>query len=153
MFTLTSSGKIDITDTLLIDTGEQLSRSYELIDDIRFTRVDPIDISLISSGSTWHIHTETGSYIGDGEKEIEDIRFTDAIDLTPDIRLGYIDQKDTTKVSIGNFPQGQSVLIRLDRTTGESRVVRRGLSIGALFLYNNRPAYMNPEGDIYTIEL
>ena len=87
----------------------------------------------------------------EGEKEIEDIRFTDAIDLTPYIRLGYIDQKDTQKLSLGNFAPGQSVLIRLDRTTGESVVVRKGMGIASLLLYRNAPAYMDSTGDIYTI--
>ncbi|MBC7498673.1 hypothetical protein H7170_03465 [Candidatus Gracilibacteria bacterium] len=150
--TLMSSGQTDISDTLIINTADKITRSYLFTRDVMFTIVDNIaDIADISSGSTWHTRTQTGSYIRDGEKEIEDIRFTDAIDLTPDIRLGYIDQKDTTKLSIGNFPLGQSVLIRLDRTTGESVVVRKGLEIGAFVLYRNTPAYIESSGQIYTI--
>jgi hypothetical protein len=108
-----------------VSTGEQVARRYEFTRDITLRSVGNIsDISNISSGATWHIRTSTGSWVTDGQKETEDIRFTDAIDLTPDIRLGYIDKNDTTKLSIGNFAQGQSVLVRLDRTTGESRVIR-----------------------------
>jgi hypothetical protein len=147
-----SPGQVDISDTLIINTADQITRSYAFTHDIIFSSVGNIsDIHNISSGSTWHIRTGTGSYMLDGERQIEDIRFTDAIDLTPDIRLGYIDKKDTTKLSIGNFAPGQSVLIRLDRTTGESVVTRKWLDIGAFVLYRNTPAYMSSMGDIYTI--
>ena len=149
--TLSSSGQIDIRDDIVINTGEKLSRSYTFIEDIRFIRIDPVDISNISSGSTWHIRTSSGSYIDEWDSLSEDIRFTDAIDLTPDIRLGYIDANDTIKLSLGNFSFGQSVLVRLDRTTGESRVVRQWVDIGALLLYRGRPAYSSSVWDIFTI--
>ena len=124
--TLMSSGQVDISDTLIINTADQVTRSYGFTHDIIFQSVgNSIDMNSISSGSTWHTRTETGSLVAMGENETEDIRFTDAIDLTPEIRLGYIDQKDTAKLSLGNFSLGQSVLIRLDRTTGESVVVRK----------------------------
>ncbi len=152
VLTLVSSGQTDISDTLIINTADRLTRSYSFTRDITFSLVGNISsIVDISSWSTWHTHTETGSWVTDGEKEIEDIRFTDAIDLTSDIRLGYIDQRDTMKLSIGNFAQGQSVLSRLDRTTGETIVVRKWLDIWAFLLYKNTPAYMSSIGDIYTI--
>ncbi len=75
------------------------------------------------------MRTETGSFVIDSDKITEDIRFTDAIDLTPEIRLGYIDKNDTAKLSIGNFVPNQSVLVRLDRTTGEGVTVRKGIDI------------------------
>lgn len=150
--TLTSSGKIDITDTLIVATADQLTRAYVFTRDIILKSVGNIsDIRDISSGSTWHIRTETGSLIRDGENETEDIRFTDAIDLTPEIRLGYIDKNDTAKLSIGNFVPNQSVLVRLDRTTGESVIVRKGIDIQILLLYRGLPAYVDSVGGVYSI--
>jgi hypothetical protein len=109
-----------------VGTADTIVRSYGLTDDVIFDSVGQIeDIGDISSGSLWHIRTETGSYTTRNNILIEDIRFTDAIDLTPQIRLGYIDKNDTAKLSIGNFSLGQSVLVRLDRTTGESTIVRK----------------------------
>ena len=150
--TLVSSGQTDISDTILVDTADQLTRSYGFTRDITLQSVGNIsEIGNISSGSTWHIRTETGSWISDGDEYNEDIRFTDAIDLTPEIRLGYIDKNDTTKLSIGNFALGNSVLVRLDRETGESRVVREWLDIRALLLYRGRPAYVDTTGQVYEI--
>ncbi len=107
-------------------TADTIVRSYVFSDDIIFESVRQIEGTLdISSGSLWHTRTDTGSYTTRNNVLIEDIRFTDAIDLSPDIRLGYIDRDDTAKLSLGNFPLGQSVLLRLDRTTGESTIVRK----------------------------
>ena len=122
---LVSSGQTDISDIVLVDTADQLTRSYGFTRDITLQSVGNIsEIGNISSGTTWHIRTDTGSFVSDGDEYNEDIRFTDAIDLTPEIRLGYIDKSDTAKLSIGNFASNQSILVRLDRTTGESRMVR-----------------------------
>ena len=123
--TLVSSGQTDVSDIILVNTADQLTRSYGFTRDITLQSVGNIsEIGNTSSGSTWHLRTETGSFTAHGDEYNEDIRFTDAIDLTPEIRLGYIDKNDTTKLSIGNFAIGNSVLVRLDRETGESRVVR-----------------------------
>ena len=150
--TLVSSGQTDISDTLIVSTADQLTRSYSFTRDIILRSVGNISqIGDISSGSTWHTRTGTGSWVLDWEKKMEDIRFTDAIDLTPDIRLWYIDKNDTAKLSIGNFATGNSVLVRLDRTTGESRVVREWLDIRALLLYRGRPAYVDSMGQVYEI--
>ena len=83
---------------------------------------------------------------------MEDIRFTNSISLSPEIRIGYIDKKDTKKLSIANLPLTESVLIRLDRTTGEGVVLRRGFDIRTLFFYNNKPAYIDTSENIYLIE-
>lgn len=56
---------------------------------------------------------------------IEDIRFTSSIDLSSGIRIGYIDKKDAKKLSLANLPPIESVLIRLDRITGESVILRK----------------------------
>ena len=149
--TLTSSGSITLRDDISIDTGNELYRAYTLIRDISFNRIDSPDLSSVASWSTWHIRTETGSSIGDGENRIEDIRFTDAIDLSSGIRLGYIDQKDTKKLSLANLPLGQSILVRLDRNTGESSIVRTGMDIWAFILYRGLPAYMDSRWGIFAI--
>lgn len=63
---LVSSGQTDISDNLIIHTADQLSRAYVFTRDIVFTTVGNIsDIQDISSGSTWHIRTDTGSSIVD----------------------------------------------------------------------------------------
>lgn len=133
-------------------TADQLTRAYAFTRDIMLQSVGNISaISDISSGSTWHMRTETGSFVIDSDKITEDIRFTDAIDLTPEIRLGYIDKNDIAKLSIGNFATNQSVLVRLDRTTGDSIIVRKGIDIQALLLYRGLPAYMDSAGGVYSI--
>ena len=103
IFDLTSSR------TLLIPTdlsGEQ---------EIATTHDRPI-ISVVP-GTPWKIRTSSGSYELSGERLIEDIRFSDSIDISPQIRLGYIDRDDTTKLKLANLPLGESLLIRLDRST------------------------------------
>jgi hypothetical protein len=100
---LTSSGHITIHETLSVNTAEQVSLQYILQDDIVIQQVTEPYQSLISSGSNWHTRTNTGSYTTDGGGSYEDIRFTDAINLDHDTRLGYIDATDSKKLSLGNF--------------------------------------------------
>ena len=80
-------------------------------------------ISSVVSGNLWKILTSSGSYELSGDRIIEDIRFSDSIDISPQIRLGYIDKNDTTKLALANLPLGESLVIRLDRSTGESTIV------------------------------
>lgn len=150
--TLTSSGQITIHDSISINTADRVSREYVFQKDISVTQVTTPYQSLTSSGSTWHIRTSSGSSVLQWEDLIEDIRFTDAIDLDNSIRLGYIDATDSKKLSLGNFPLGQSVLIRLNRITGESVVVREGIDVRAFVYYDQHPAYMDSVGNIFLIQ-
>ena len=113
----------------------------------------PSDMDIVSviPGDTWRFLTHSGTFELKGDRLVEDIRFTNSIDISPRIRIGYIDKKDTTKLSLGNFPLTDSLIIRLDRVTGESVVLRRGIDIRTLFYYNGAPAYIDLSGKIYTI--
>jgi hypothetical protein len=118
--------------TPIVRISMDLTRSVVIIDLASSrTLLIPVDLSgereigsnpdrpIISvvPGSRWKILTSSGSHELVGERLIEDIRFSDSIDISPEIRLGYIDKKDTSKLRLANLPLGQSLLIRLDRTT------------------------------------
>ena len=47
------------------------------------------------------------------------------VDINPRIRIGYISKNDVKKLSLGNFPLSDSVLIQIDRITGESVILRK----------------------------
>jgi hypothetical protein len=149
---ITSSGQITLYDTVSINTADRVSREYVFQKDISLTPVTGAYQSLISSGSIWHVRTSSGSFVLQWEDLIEDIRFTDAIDLDHDTRLGYIDATDSKKLSLGNFPLGQSVLIRLNRITGESVVLRKGIDVRVFIQYDQHPAYMDSIGNIFLIQ-
>ncbi len=151
---LTASGKLDIDDTIMVNTADTIIRSYIFQKDIVLQSIGRIeDTDSIASWAIWHIRTETGSFVARDDRLFEDIRFTDAIDLSPQIRLGYIDALDTSKLSLANLPLGQSALIRLDRTTGEDIVVKTGLDVRAFFFYRWKPAYTDTSGEIWIISL
>jgi hypothetical protein len=66
VLTLVSSGQVDISDTIIVDTADQIDRSYVFTHDIIFSSVgDIVNTRDISSGSTWHTRTEIGSFIFD----------------------------------------------------------------------------------------
>lgn len=85
-------------------------------------------------------------------KAVENIRFTDYIDLSPEVRIGYIDASDVTKLALSNFPPNISVLVRLDRRDGNTTVLRTGIDIKTLFLYQGAPAYLDNSDRIFTIQ-
>ncbi len=105
----------------------------------------------IGYNNEWKIRTSTGSFSLRWDRLLDDIRFTDSIDISPQVRIGYIDKSDTLKLSLGNFPSATSVLVRLNRATGESVVLRKWFDIRALFFYKNEPVYMDDLGNIYSI--
>ena len=111
-----------------------------------------ISIKGVVSGKNWSFRTQTGSWILSWNRVMEDIRFTDSIDISPSIRLGYIGRYDSQKLSLGNFPTGESLLIRLDRTTWDSSIVRRWVDINMFFYYKNMPSYIDEQGNIFSIE-
>ncbi len=110
-----------------------------------------LNILSVIPGNSWRFLTSSGTFELKWDRLIEDIRFTNSIDISPQIRIGYIDKKDTSKLSLANFPLTDSLIIRLDRVTGESIVLRRGIDIQTLFYYNDAPAYIDLSGKIYTI--
>ena len=136
--------KIGTSDYVFFPVDGSSQKQVSFDRDITITGVVP--------GKNWSFRTQTGSWSLVWTRLIEDIRFTDSIDISPSIRLGYISRDDNQKLSLGNFPTGESLLIRLDRTTGESSIVRRWTDISMFFYYKNMPAYTDWQGNIYTIE-
>jgi hypothetical protein len=129
--------------TLLINTDLTSEKEIQTIPNI--VSVIPWEI--------WKIKSQSGGTIEiRGNRIIEDIRFTSSIDLSDEIRIGYIDKSDIKKLSLANLPTTESVLIRLDRTTGESVILRKWFDIETLFLYNKKPAYLDASGNISMIE-
>ncbi len=52
-------------------------------------------------------------------------RFTDWLDISDRVRIGYISADDTKKLQLSNMNLGQSVLILLDRYTGQSSIIQQ----------------------------
>ena len=136
--------KIGTSDYVFFPVDGSSQKQVSFDRDITITGVVP--------GKNWSFRTQTGSWSLVWARLIEDIRFTDSIDVSPSIRLGYISRDDSQKLSLGNFPTGESLLIRLDRTTGESSIVRKWFDIDMFFYYKNTPAYIDWQNNIYTIE-
>ncbi|MBC7503907.1 hypothetical protein H7169_02965 [Candidatus Gracilibacteria bacterium] len=132
------------SQTLFIPTDLSGEKEILIIPDRPIISVVP--------GTPWKILTSSGSYELSGERLIEDIRFSDSIDISPQIRLGYIDKKDSAKLTLANLPLGQSLLIRLDRRTGESIIVDSGIDMVTFFRYRDRPSYIDSSGNVHSIE-
>ena len=133
------------SETMLISIDLSEEKQVSLPDSSRIVSVIPGDI--------WKVRTDSGSVTLQDDRITTDIRFTDSIDISPEIRLGYIDKNDNQRLSLGNFPLGESVLIRLDRATGESHVVRTGMDIQFFLFYHERPAYADGAGTVFTIDI
>lgn len=149
-----SDAKLDESRSILIfdfASSKTLLLPITLIWEREIPTIWNIRTVTIWYNNQWKIRTSTGSFNIQWERLMEDIRFTDAIDIDPQVRIGYIDKNDAVKLSIGNFPPATSVLIRLNRATGESVVLRKWFDIHALFFYKNEPAYLDNSGNIYSI--
>ncbi len=117
------------------------------------TEVPVYPDSVVFMNDIWKFQTSSWVYTYDGEELQENPRFTDFLDISPSIRLWYIDKDDTSRLSLSNFPSGESVLISLDRTTGKSYVVKKGLGIRTLFFHGATPAYIDPSENIWDIQI
>lgn len=149
------AAKIDESRSVImvdLSSGMTLLIPITLSGEREITTMSGIRTVTISPGNIWKIRTDTGSLEIQENRLLDDIRFTDAIDINPQIRIGYIDKNDQSKLSLANFPSGQSLLIRLNRTTGESIILRSGFDIRALFFYQNNPAYLDESGNIFSIQ-
>jgi hypothetical protein len=98
-----------------------------------------------------HIRTDTDVYDLVGTDMVKNIRFTDAIDIDQNTRIGYIASNDTKKLALSNLPLSQSVLVRLDRTTGKSITLRTGIEIQSLIRSGTGVAYVDQSGDMYEV--
>lgn len=80
-------------------------------------------------------------------------RFTDWLDISPTERLGYIDKSDWDKLSLSNLPTWESVLVRLDRITWQSSVIKRWVDMVFMFFLWDMPVYRDRDGKIWEIQL
>lgn len=150
------SASIDASRSVLILNlvgSKTLLLTIDLSLEKEITTMASTQIVSIIPGDVWKIQTNTGTLEIKWERLIEDIRFTNSIDISPRIRIGYISKIDTKKLSLANLPITDSVLIQIDRSKGDSVILRRGLEIQSMFFYNKKPAYIDTSGNIYTIDL
>ncbi|MBX9809770.1 hypothetical protein K2X92_05260 [Candidatus Gracilibacteria bacterium] len=167
ILTLEKFSPIKNTNTILLDARMDETRSVIIasvgsehlilmpidLSDEKEIIFSSSDIVSVVPGDTWKLKTNTTSIELRGDRFIEDIRFSDSIDISPDIRLGYIDQKDTKKLSLSNLPSGKSVLIRLDRKTGNTIIIKDGVDIKSFFYFNKKPAYIDTVGNIFLLDI
>jgi hypothetical protein len=73
----------------------------------------------------WKIKTERALYEKINDTWQENPRFTDYIDISRRYRIGYIDASDTVKLSLSNLPPGISVFILLDRTSTDTKIIKK----------------------------
>jgi hypothetical protein len=148
------SGSIDETRSVLLLNlagSKILLLAVDLSSEKEINTMSSVQIVSVIPGDIWKIQTNTGTLEFKWEKISDDIRFTNSIDLDSHIRIGYISKSDSLKLSLGNFPTTDSVLIQVDRLTGESVVLRRGFDLRSFFYYNGMAAYIDTAGNIYTI--
>lgn len=98
------------------------------------------------------VRTKNNVYLESQEGWVQNPRFTDYVDIGSRYRIGYIAQSDTEKLELSNYPKGESVLIRVDRETGTSNIIARGLSIAAFAQLDGVFSYIDDAGDIWKIE-
>ncbi len=101
--------------------------------------------------STWKVRTESWIYEYQAWNWIKNIRFTDYIDITAYQRIGYIAGEDTERLSLSNFSDWNGVMIALDRKTGKSYTLRNSIQIRGFYYEWETPAYIDAEGNRYTI--
>jgi hypothetical protein len=133
--------------------AKTLLLNFDLSMEKEITTISSTQLISVVPGDIWKIQTNTGTMEIKWEKFIEDIRFTNSVDISPKIRIGYISKLDTNKLLLANFPINDSLLIMIDRSTWSSRVLRRWLDIQSMFFYEKKAAYIDISGNIYTIEL
>lgn len=102
----------------------------------------------------WKIQTASWAYLYDGDSIIQNPRFTDFLDISSTIRIGYIDQTDKKRLELSNFPLNESVLVFLNRGTGDNYVLKKGISIKTLYFdLDWSPVYMDWAGKTWEITL
>lgn len=144
-FTLSSvkSTSLDLSRTCVILSS--IANDRYLIDistgeNIVFPFSENIKLVSYLGENLWKVRTEDRLYEYDGNSWSENLRFTDYIDISSRYRIGYIDANDQQKMSLSNLDSSESLLLFLDRKTGESRIVKRWYTIGWFFYYRLLPA-------------
>lgn len=70
-------------------------------------------------------------------------RFTDYIDISPSLRIGYIAASDTEKLTLQNLKNDTSYIVSLDRDTGISKVLKTGMTIQGFLFHEEKPAFLD----------
>ena len=78
-------------------------------------------------------------------------RFTDWLDVSLSARIGYISRDDTERLALSNLPQGESILLSLDRATGKTQILKRWVDIRFLFLSQGVPVFLDSAGKAWRI--
>ncbi len=136
---------------MTLTEGTTLVMTTDLVHDAEIP-LGNID-SAVWDQDIWKIKTPDSVFSYENNQLKENPRFTDFLDVSSNIRIGYISANDTNKLSLSNFPIGTSILIILDRTTGESYIVRKGLDISELCFSHGNPAWIDQNGKISIISL
>lgn len=106
-----------------------------------------------SSSGSKKIRTENGVYTDQNGNWKKNPRFSDYIDVSDTLRIGYIDVSDTDMLSLQGFPSDRSVLVYLDRTTNTAFLLKNGLDILGFTSLQGEKALVTKDGKIYTLTL
>lgn len=128
--------------TLILSLDTKLQREVPLVDVLAYVWWE--DSKVLSE--SWVVLGHHSSY---GYNP----RFTDWLDISPSLRLWYIDKDDTQKLSLSNLPSGQSVLISLNRMTGDYHVIKRWVDIEFLFYHDGNPVFLDNQGSVWKLEI
>ncbi len=82
-------------------------------------------IDIVSFSDRWKVRTTLSVYELSDDIWKKNLRFTDYIDISSRYRIGYIDIRDQEKLSLANLPLENSLFILLDRSNGETRIIKK----------------------------
>ncbi len=99
------------------------------------------------------IYTRSWILMLSGERYVPNLRFTDYIDISPYQRIWYIGADDSDRLALSNLPLWKSVLVLVDRSTGEDVIIKRGIDIDRFFYLRSTPVYMDQSGKVYKFAL
>lgn len=102
-------------------------------------------VTLVNSDNFWKIRTKKNVYTFENGDWRKNPRFTDYIDISPSLRIGYIAASDTEKIALQNLKQDTSYIISLDRDTGTSKILKTGITIQGFFFHEGKPAFLDEE--------
>lgn len=83
----------------------------------------------------------------------ENPRYTDWLDISPSLRLWYMDASDTNKFSLSGYPPGESVLVLHDRITSKTTTIKRWVDMRFLFFLSGVPVFLDKDNNLYAIDI
>ncbi len=149
------SGKIDASRTYAILRGSTDEQHIYSLEDKRESIVFPYpeEIDIVTYSTYWKVRTKSTLYEYIWGNWIENIRFTDFIDISPRYRIGYIDTSDTRKLSLQNLPLDNSLFLLLDRKSTEVSIIKKWYNIRGFIFYKWLPSIIDTTGDISNISV